>query len=170
MPRKKATVLPTAPDAALRALAEAKLASSGLTLEDAAQLGIKLLTPAETVQTHADHAKFPYSSLLFPYFDPAGELIKEGTQPIFRLRFLDAPASDPSKGILTGKKSKPLRYAQPPNTAPYPYYAANQNWSEILADTDQTLIITEGELKAAKSLQVWVSHHRLGRCPLLAVA
>lgn len=151
MPRKKAPVLPTAPDAALRALAEAKLASSGLTLEDAAQLGIKLLTPAETMQTHVDHAKFPYSSLLFPYFDPAGALIKEGAQPIFRLRFLDAPASDPNKGILTGKKSKPLRYAQPPNTAPYPYYAANQDWSEILADTDQTLIITEGELKAAKA-------------------
>lgn len=150
-PRKKVVVLAAPHDAALKSLAEAKLASSGLTMDDAAQLGVTLLTGSDVTKLHEGFVKYPYPALMFPYHDPAGATIKEGSQAIYRLRFLETPPPDPAKGLLTGKKQKPLRYVQPPATAPYPYYAPNQSWPELLANPEETIIITEGELKAAKA-------------------
>lgn len=148
MPRKRS--IPPA-DAALRALAEAKLASSGLTLDAAAELNITLHDgPGTEVLGHPGLA---YPSLRFAYHDPNGEVIKESGSPIYRLRFLSPPPLDKGAEALTGKKQKALRYLQPSGTAPYPYFPLNQPWAEVLADTSQTLIITEGELKAAKACQ-----------------
>lgn len=139
---------PKKPDASILSLAETKLASSGLTLEDAKQLRIDVINGAAV---EALLGKHPYPSLRFNYLDPNGLTILDNKEPFYRLRFLEVPPADMTAEALTGKKAKPLRYVQPPKTAPYPYYPANQNWPEILADQSRTLIITEGELKAAKA-------------------
>lgn len=146
MSRKKVVTI----DAALRALAEAKLASSGLDLKDAELLGFQACEAVEVIRALGTD-KYPYRAIRLPYYDPAGHPILDGGQPYARFRFLDAPKPDASKELLTGKKEKAPRYIQPAKSGMYPYYPKNQAWPELLADPDQTLIITEGEFKAAKA-------------------
>lgn len=128
-------------------LGEAKLASSGLTIEDAKILGMTFLSGEQTAALHP--AFKPLCSLRIDYLDPAdGKPLSDwpGSKPFYRLRYLETGTDFSS---LTEKK--PVRYVQEPNTAPVAYYPANQDWSGLLDDTDQPLIITEGELKAAKA-------------------
>lgn len=128
-------------------LARAKLESSGLTLEDADALGIELLTREQT----AIHVKTngPLISLKLNYLHPrTGEPLNDWPKapPYWRLRYLEQPMGFESMG-----DKKPLRYVQPFDTAPVAYYPGNQDWSEILDDAGVPLVITEGELKAAKA-------------------
>lgn len=128
------------------ALGQAKLATSGLTLDDAKLLGIFCLSPQET---HALHKTFkPLCSLKIEYFDHLGHPLADwpAAPPFFRIRYLEEP-NDFSK--LTEKKS--VRYVQLPNTVPVAYFPRNQDWSSIVRDPDQPIIITEGELKSAKA-------------------
>lgn len=153
MSRKKLPTPPPPEKTTAQTLAEEKLASSGLTLEDAKALGIEVLTGSEVLSLDPGYRKYNYAALKFIYRDPNGADIRAHTKaaPFHRLRFLEAPKVDPTAAALTGKKAKPLRYVQPPETPPYPYYPSNQSWPELLADPTKTLIITEGELKAAKA-------------------
>lgn len=127
-------------------LGEAKLASSGLTIEDAKILGMTFLSGEQTAALHP--AFKPLCSLRIDYLGPDGKPLSDwpGSKPFYRLRYLETGADFSS---LTEKK--PVRYVQEPNTAPVAYYPANCKWQEIVEDTDQPLIITEGELKAAKA-------------------
>lgn len=135
-----------AADGKAAVLAEAKLKSSGLTLDDAKLLRMSALSAD---QTFAHHPAFKQlCSLKIEYLDPAGAPIPDwpGAKPFYRLRYLET-----SSDFASMTEKKPPRYVQEPNTAPVAYYAGNQDWSTILGDADQPLVITEGELKAAKA-------------------
>lgn len=126
-----------------KSLGEAKLLSSGLTLEDAKILQMVCLDGAQTAQLHKSFK--PFQSLKINYLDHNGLPLADWpcAKPFYRLRYLETPVDFGSK--------KPLRYVQEPSTAPVAYFPANQDWSELVSDTDQPIILTEGELKAAKA-------------------
>lgn len=127
-------------------LGERKLKLSGLTLEDAELLSIQCLSRSQTENQHK--AFKPLCSLKINYIGPDGKTINDWPQspPFYRIRYLET--SDDFSSLT---KKKPLRYMQEPNTAPVAYYPANQDWSDIVQNIEQPLIITEGELKAAKA-------------------
>lgn len=126
-------------------LALAKLASSGLTADDAKILGIKNLTATETQKLSS--AFMPLESLHFEYYAPSGELLANPKEKFARIRYLEQPEKS---GFKKGSKDKPKTYMQTPGSGVYAYYPKNQDWS-ILQDPSIPLIITEGELKAAKA-------------------
>ena len=127
-------------------LGEQKLASSGLTLADAKQLHICCLSGAETAALHPSFK--PLCSLKLNYLGPDGKPLADWPQakPFYRLRYLEHPA-----GFDTVAGVKEVRYVQEPDTLPVAYYPTNQAWKELVADPAQPLIVTEGELKAAKA-------------------
>jgi hypothetical protein len=127
-------------------LAEAKLQSSGLTAKDAKLLRIHALSRQETQSLHPSFK--PVCSLKLEYFDHKGKPATDWPgvkKQFYRLRYLEAVTDFDA---LTGK---PPKYVQEPNTAPVAYFAPNQNWIKILNNPNEPLIITEGELKAAKA-------------------
>lgn len=124
-----------------------KLESSGLDLEDAAQLGVEFLSREATAELVKSHG--PLASLKLNYFDPRdGSPLCDWPKapPYWRLRYLEQGHDFESQS-----DKKPLRYVQPFDTAPVAYYPRNQDWTGILEDSGLPLIITEGELKAAKA-------------------
>lgn len=130
-------------------LVVAKLQSSGLTPEHGRQLKMRGLTANETVACH-QHFK-PLRSLHIPYFDPGGveEIDWPNCPNYYRLRYLEQEA-----GFKALTKDKSPTYIQLPNTLPVAYYPLTcANWMEICDDVDAPLILTEGELKAAKACQ-----------------
>jgi len=146
MPSKKRVAQQPSVDAMVqeaRRLAEAKLATSGLDVADAIKLRYEALAPA---QTKALHPSFEALwSLKIPYFDPrnlAKPLAAHAKWPgFYRLRYL-RPHGD-------GKDD--VRYTNEPAAGVVAYFPPNVDWPAILPDADQTLVITEGELKAAKA-------------------
>lgn len=130
-------------------LAETKLAGSGISMAEAEALGIEVLGPAQA-QRLGTWVK-PLPALLLAYLDPAGQPLQAwpGHPPFFRLRYLKDEVD--SSGFSAQTKRKPLRYVQPPNTSVAAYLprVPDIDWLEVLADPEQPLIITEGELKAA---------------------
>lgn len=123
-----------------------KLASSGLTLEDAEELSIHCLSGKQTSSLHNSFKDL--CALKIDYMGVDGKPLSDWpkSKPFYRLRYLEY-GTDFTQ--LTDKKV--LRYVQEPGTAPVAYYPSNQDWSDIVGDVDQPLIITEGELKAAKA-------------------
>lgn len=124
------------------ALLEAKLESSGLTLEDAAKLGITRHSAAETQQISPSFWGLP--SMRLPYFDPVTKKPmspRPGWPAFFRQR-----------ALVTVPMPKDFKkYLQPPNSGICAYFPTNIDWKPLLQDPSRTLIITEGELKAAKA-------------------
>ncbi len=135
-------------DARLIELATAKLASSGLTLADAEQLGIVPLTGAQTAALHPTFRAV--RSLHIAYYGPDRAPLNDWTHaaPFYRLRYLE---QDPSFAMLTDRK--PIRYVQVPQTVPVAYYPRTIDWAPLCQSVDAPLILTEGELKAAKACQ-----------------
>ena len=127
-------------------LAIKKLGTSGLSPKDSELLNIEILSPTNTQRLHQNWNASP--SLKINYHNPDGTpMIDPITkEPFYRLRYLKT---------LQGFKDltqKPVRYVQKPHTLPSVYYPQNQSdWPTICADPNHPLIITEGELKAAKS-------------------
>ena len=123
-------------------LAIAKLKTSGLDEEDFQKLGMSALSPA---QTQACHPAFgPLCSLRIPYFDPrTGMPLSAHPKwpPFYRLRYLRPD----------GDQKGDTRYVNEPNAGAVAYFPRSVDWLEIMLDSDATLIITEGELKAAKA-------------------
>jgi len=129
-------------------LAEAKLASSGLTLEDAKRLGIDVLSAQETAALHGSFR--PRPSIRFSYVDPrdGSPLRPWPSWPAFyRLRYL----GEEPKGFEDQAGKKPMRYVQEPDSGLCAYFPALVDWPSVVGDPDVPLIITEGELKAAKA-------------------
>lgn len=127
-------------------LFEAKLASSGLTVDDAKILGMEPLTQLQTQQLH--HSFKPLISMRLNYLDPFGEPLSDWPKapPFYRIRYLEQGTD-----FAAISEKKPPRYVQEPNTAPVAYYPANCDWPDLLDDPDRPIILTEGELKAAKA-------------------
>ena len=146
MASKKAVKFVPIIDSRALTLYEAKLASSGLTIEDGDKLHMEPLSAAQTQGLHKSFR--PLASLKLNYMDPFGEPLTDlpGLQPFYRIRYLEQGTDFAS---LTEKK--PVRYVQEPSTAPVAYYPLNIDWPPILDDVDIPVIITEGELKAAKA-------------------
>lgn len=138
--------MPSSSITVAKELAAKKLASSGLDATDAKDLGIETLSGAKTQKCH--HSFKPLAALKINYYDHLGKPLspKPMTPDFFRLRYLEEPKDFSSKTT-----KKPLRYVQRPNTAPVAYFPKNQEWADIVKDPDQPIIITEGELKAAKA-------------------
>lgn len=123
------------------ALAARKLASSGLSAKDGAALRAQALG-----ERQVQALGFPAApALRLPYFDLRGRVTK-----FFRLRYLAAVAAlDGFKAATNGAKE--LRYVQPPDTLPELYLPPllAQPWQQVAQDPTVSLVITEGELKAA---------------------
>ena len=120
----------------VEALAGAKLAESGLSRADARDLGMSFLTPAQTKNLSPQFKGYP--SLKIQYFSLEGKAL-----PFYRLRYL---------GDMNGFDSirkKQLRYVQPADTPPEIYLPPLGDWSTIVKDPGRTVLITEGEFKAA---------------------
>ena len=135
------------PDKATHELVVAKLASSGLTPEDGAKLKVRGCLPTET-QGFYEHFE-PLQSMYIPYFDPVNETISDRPKsaPYYRLRYLGE-----RQGFAQLTERNKTKYVQPPNTIPAVYYPPlYEEWAELCCDRHQPLIITEGELKAAKA-------------------
>ncbi len=134
-----------APAEDVRALYVAKLASSGITPEQAAAAGMDHLDATASRAAGLWHQGLP--ALRIPYFDPwTGARMAPAPHwpPFWRARCLRMPL-DPPKGFA--------KYLQPPDTGVCAYFprVAAINWPEVLGDYRQMLLITEGELKAAKA-------------------
>jgi hypothetical protein len=128
-------------------LGEKKLATSGLTMDDAKLLHMQCLGSQQTSRLHPSFKQL--CSLKISYLGPDGEPLPDWHEadPFYRLRYLETPTDFDA---VTQKK--PVRYVQAPNTAPVAYYPQNfDGWVDLCMNPDEPLIITEGELKAAKA-------------------
>src|SRR5574340_977191 len=126
-------------------LAKDKLASSGLTEDDAIRLGIQ--PPFEASETAAiDPSFYPAPSLRINYYDPKDPSkplsARPKWPPFFRIRYLVE---------VKQKSGKVQKYSQPAGTGVCAYFPTNLDWKPLLDNPDTPLIITEGELKAAKA-------------------
>lgn len=134
-------------DSHTQELAIAKLASSGLDEDDAKVLGVEFLTAARTASVHQSFK--PVVSIKINYYDP---LTREPLSPwpkwpaFYRIRYLEEPAD--FAALTEGKK---IRYVNEPNAGVAAYFPMNIDWTEVFEDHERSLIITEGELKAAKA-------------------
>ncbi len=129
----------------LQTLCVEKLQSSGLTEADAKKLKIEFIDGKKLPTLHPSFK--PFTSLKLNYLRPDGNPLQDwpSAPPFYRIRYLETSTAFDA---LTEKK--PLRYVQEPNTAPAAYYPGNQDWT-LLDNPDAPLILTEGELKAAKA-------------------
>lgn len=118
-------------------LALEDLARSGLTLDHAKALKLEALTPEQTAKLHPTFKRAP--ALKIPYFDLRGKPVE-----FYRVRYLELNGFD-------ALKKKPMRYTQLPGTAPAVYFPplGGFRWDALAAARDRSLLITEGEKKAA---------------------
>lgn len=115
----------------------AKLKTSGLSPEDAAKLKVKLADPAE-LKALGFPAKL---AVEIPYFTITGKI-----NGFKRWRFLE----DTRSGFDAATQgSKSLRYVQAPGTPPEIYLPPFADWRAIQNDASTSIVITEGEFKAA---------------------
>lgn len=138
-------------------LAKEKLASSGLTLDDAKTLRIEILSREHTAKLH-DSCK-PLASLIFNYISPyILSLVAEAGRP-FRGRYLEE-----EKGFTQQTESKRSRYFQLPGTGVNAYFPMNLNlgWQKVIQDPSIDILITEGELKAASATKLGLPTIGLG--------
>lgn len=133
---------PFASEDDVRELARVKLESSGLTLEDAEGLGMEWLSAGETAALHETH--WPLPALRIPYFSPRepNEPLRPGVDwpGFYRVRALREP---------TPKDKTFKKYLQPPDSSVAAYMPRTEPWAAIMDDYKRSIIITEGELKAA---------------------
>ena len=131
-----------APPEDVAALAKAKLASSGLDAADAKRLRIthhdadrsRLMIPEGY---HVPSIRFAYHGL-----DGAPLLVRPRGPEFFRLRYLREPVPPPKRF---------RKYMQAPGSPVFPYLPPLVDWAAAAGNADQQLLITEGELKAAKA-------------------
>lgn len=132
----------------LNTLAHADLERSGITPQDAETLGITTLNAQQTQILSVSFEPLP--SLRFDYYDPCDKsklLTMFPAWPgFYRIRYLEGK-SDFSKA--TDKKSQ--RYTQEPDSGVCSYFPRCIEWTPLMQDYSQSLIITEGEKKSAKA-------------------
>lgn len=134
-----------APEDDVEEMLEAKMTSSGISKEDTKRLGITAHTAAEVQALHPDFWNGMVPAARIPYPDPlTGKPMRlHPNHPDFeRWRALREPVPVP--------KNFP-KYLQPHGSGTAAYFPFVVNWKEIFEDWERPLIITEGELKAAKA-------------------
>ena len=131
----------------LHELALEDLKRSGLTSKDYDKLGLEVLTADETEDFVGERRK----SYRIPYFDLTGKRISYS-----RVRFLEGKKGKFSTG--TGSH----RYSQPANSAPHAYFPPYLKWDKISKDVSETILITEGEKKAAVAAKAGLACLALG--------
>lgn len=119
-------------------LARVDLERSGLTLEHAKRLKLKVLSAGETKKLGAEF--YEAGALYIPYFDLGGR-----PTSFYRVRYLEKLPG------FAGQLEKPQRYAQPAKSLNEVYLPPlfDKTWEEIAGDTSIEIFITEGEKKAA---------------------
>jgi hypothetical protein len=113
----------------------ADLKRSGIKPKDVSKLGLKLLTAAATKKITE---RFEVAAYQIPYFDIHGKQID-----YWRIRYLEE-----IKGKFGATLRKPPRYSQPIDTVPHFYFPPIVEWTNIAKDTEESIVITEGEKKA----------------------
>lgn len=126
--------------------ASAKLQSSGLSVEQASACGMYSVNNA--MQLDEQFQSQP--SLVIPYFTPSGKPLRphKAWPDFYRLRYL---GESEVKSFADAAGVKPSRYTQPRNTGVCAYFPRLIDWQAIIADVGEPILITEGELKAAKA-------------------
>ena len=116
------------------------LARSGLTAEHAKQMRLELMTSVQAVELGVPDLR----SYLIPYFDLDGNVLPH----YWRVRYLE---QRPLPFGATPRR--PLRYIGTKEAVPKFYLPPllPQAWSVIATDPSESLVITEGEKKAAKA-------------------
>lgn len=121
----------------------AQLSKWGISPEDAERAGWFYAPDASLV--YPDFK--PITAIAMPYFSPAGDLFtfeRGGAHlPFCRVRYL---GKDARKGVFGPVKE--LRYTQPKASGTQVYFPPVIPWAELLADSAEPLVITEGEAKA----------------------
>lgn len=130
------------------ALMAERLAESGLTDKHAKQLGLEALGPAQVAMLDAGFEP-GMCAMKIPYWradKPTEPLRGWPKHPAFyRLRYLgQRPAG-------FGRITKQQRYAQPDGEPSCAYFPRFTDWNAVNADPKVDLLITEGEIKAAKA-------------------
>lgn len=122
----------------------AKLDSSGLSEAQARALG--MYSVADASKLHDSFHAAP--ALVLPYFSVDKKPLK--THPsydeFYRIRYLGKTPS-----FLDVVDGKAQRYTQPPGSGVCAYFPLSMEWPAYVSDTGHPLLITEGELKAAKA-------------------
>lgn len=136
--------------------AEADLARSGITLEEADDLGIVVIDKNECAAL--GHTQ-PDDAILFQYWDPFAEEFQD-VEEFHRVRLIGTPT-----GFAAQVKGQ--RYSQPPGTLNSVYIprivdGTMFDWRKFLKDPTGTLYITEGEKKAIAACKAGVPTLGLG--------
>jgi hypothetical protein len=140
--------VPTISDPTLKLL-RARLEQSGLTPAHAQMLGITGVESARSLDPSFEDRR----ALRIPYWDPLnpGSPLTGWPKapPFYRLRYLGEEPAGPGRAA----RARPRRYVQPPGSLPCAYFPRLRglDWSTVLTTARESLLITEGELKAAKA-------------------
>lgn len=118
-------------------LLQDKLHESALTPKHASKLLFELIIASEAAD---EGLPVHLGGFRIPYFDLDG--VPTG---FWRYRYLE----NTNTGFDKATKKKTLRYVQPKGTLNQLYLPPLLNWKELAEDTTQSVVITEGELKAA---------------------
>lgn len=87
-------------------------------------------------------------ALVIPYHSAKGApMLRDDGRPFLRVRYYD------SGGPAGFVQKKPLRYSQPQGSGVRAYFPGNVDWSGVLSDASEELLITEGEKKAIAAAQ-----------------
>lgn len=153
MTTEKKVKVKTAPPADPVELFRAKLAESGLGEDDAESLGLELISADDTAAFGKNF--IPCTSMKFPYMDKLGLETSDITngEPYFRVRYLGNYEKVYSQVKGDNAPKKPPKYMQKSGTLPMAYFPhiGEVDWLAISEDVSAPVIITEGELKAAKA-------------------
>lgn len=122
----------------LRQLLEDKLAQSALDMGHAKRLGMEIMDGT----TARDKLGVPLAiaGVKIPYFDTDGEETE-----FWRFRYLEPTLT----GFAAQTDKKALRYVQPKGSLNQLYLPPLVDWATVRDNTTMSIIITEGELKAA---------------------
>lgn len=123
-----------------------KLESSGLTPEQANACGMYSVNTAAQLGEHFESQP----ALVLPYFATNGRPLRphKAWPEFYRLRYL---GETQVKGFAEAAGAKPSRYTQPRDTGVCAYFPRLADWAAIATDPKEPILITEGELKAAKA-------------------
>ncbi|HEU0096426.1 MAG TPA: DUF3854 domain-containing protein, partial [Rhizomicrobium sp.] len=128
----------------MQAAAQQDLGRSGINAETADQCGLFDVEDASAIYPDFDAGP----AVVIPYYHPDGELMtfqRDGeTLPFCRVRYLQPPVTRPS-GF--GGAAKAQRYGQPGRSGTRAYFCPTVPWSDLMADAEEPVIITEGEKK-----------------------
>jgi hypothetical protein len=120
----------------LRRMLEEKLLSSGISAKD----GAAMKCDVRSADNAPSDIPIKEAGFIIPYFDIHGKPLK-----FWRYRYLIEPKP---KGFAALTKRKPLKYVQPPKSEVRMYLPPILDWAALAKDSSETIIITEGELKA----------------------